>query len=93
VIGILPEEVDKAVERLQALFDEKIRMFEEWARENEFDPAWFDEESDSEDDDDEDDDEDEKKGEEQEKAKESEAKPNADIEMKDPTPEVAAAGA
>jgi hypothetical protein len=95
VIGILPEEVDMAVEKLQALFHEKIRMFEEWARENEFDTAWFDEESDSEDDDEDEADEtdNEKKGEGKKEIKETEAKPNADVEMKEPTPEVAAVGA
>lgn len=42
VIATLQEEVDQAVKLLQELFEAKIAMFEEWAKENEFDPAWFD---------------------------------------------------
>ena len=95
VIGILEEEVDMAVEKLQALFDEKIRMFEDWARENEFDPIWFDEETDSEDDD-EDDAEDVAVGKkEQDKGDivESKPEPKGDVEMKEAAAEVAAVGA
>lgn len=54
IIGMLQEEVDQAVEMLQALFDEKIEEFNKWAEENEFDPASLDEESDSESEDEED---------------------------------------
>lgn len=71
IIGILQEEVDMAVEKVQALFDAKISMFEQWARENEFDPIWFDEESDSDDDSDDEDEGLPKKG---------------DVEMKEATP-------
>jgi len=72
IIATLQEEVDQAAVMLQTLFEEKIKMFEDWAEENEFDPAWFDEEEDSEDD--ESDDEDEEKDDEK-------PKPDLDVEM------------
>jgi hypothetical protein len=46
IIGHIEEECMRAVDMLQDLIDENIKIFERWAQDNDFDPAQYDEKED-----------------------------------------------